>query len=42
MHDATVGYIVMLDPYADGSDRIVAWGSPPPDFPSDWDEVLNA
>jgi Uma2 family endonuclease len=41
MHDASVGYVVMLDPYADGSDRIVTWGSPPPDFPSDWDEVLN-
>ena len=42
MHNAKVGYVLMLDPYAKGSDRLAAWGSPPPDFPTDWDDILDA
>jgi len=42
MYDSKVGYVLMLDPYATGSDRFVAWGCPPPNFPTDWDDILNA
>ena len=42
MYAAGVGHVVMLDPYAatDG-ERVVVWGTVPPDFPTDWDDVLN-
>lgn len=42
MSEADVGYVLMLDPYAQGANRIVEWGNPPPNFPSDWDDVLDA
>jgi len=42
MHEASVGYVVMLDPYAQGHERITKWGVAPPNFPNDWDDVLNA
>jgi hypothetical protein len=42
MHDGHVGYVLMLDPYAQGADRVTQWGTPPTDFPTDWDEILSA
>ncbi len=42
MHGANVRYTLLLDPYASGMDRVTAWGTPPPEFPTDWAEVLNA
>jgi len=42
MHDAKVDYALMLDPYAQGSERVTEWGSRPPNFPTDWDDILNA
>ena len=42
METAGVGFILMLDPYADtDSDRETSWGNPPPDFPTQWGDVLN-
>jgi len=32
----------MLDPDAKAKDRIVEWGTPPPGFPTDWEDVLDA
>ncbi len=43
MSEAGVLYVVMLDPYASiQAERVTTWGAPPPDFPTDWDDVLNA
>jgi Uma2 family endonuclease len=42
MSEAGVGYVLMLDPYAAAVDRVTPWGTPPPGFPAEWDDVLNA
>jgi Uma2 family endonuclease len=42
MHEARVGYVLILDPYAVGDERVTEWGVAPPNFPTDWDNVLNA
>ncbi len=42
MHEARVGYVLMLDPYALGEERMTEWGIAPPNFPTDWNDVLNA
>jgi Uma2 family endonuclease len=42
MHAARVGHVLMLDPYAHGEERITEWGVAPANFPTDWDDVLNA
>jgi Uma2 family endonuclease len=42
MRAEQVGYVLMLDPYAQGTDRIMEWGTRPANFPTDWDDVLDA
>jgi Uma2 family endonuclease len=43
MFENGVEHVVMLDPYATiGAERVRAWGEPPPDFPNEWDDVLDA
>lgn len=42
MHEARVGYVLMLDPYAHGEQRVTEWGVAPPNCPTDWDDVLTA
>jgi Uma2 family endonuclease len=43
MNEAGVAYVLMLDPYAQApAERVMEWGTPPPGFPTDWDDVLNA
>jgi Uma2 family endonuclease len=43
MNGAGVGYVVMLDPSAaDPAERVTTWGTPPPNFPNDWADVLSA
>ena len=42
MFAAGVGYIVMLDPYAETeAERVMTWGTAPPNFPTDWAEVFK-
>jgi hypothetical protein len=42
MDGAGVGHVVMLDPYVtDPAERVITLGTPPPDFPNDWDDVLQ-
>jgi Uma2 family endonuclease len=43
MFDNGVKHVVMLDAYATrAAQRVQTWGSAPPDFPTGWDDVLNA
>jgi hypothetical protein len=43
MFDSGVLYVIMLDPYRDvQSERVMTWGTMPPGFPTDWEDVLNA
>ncbi len=37
-----IGHIVMLDPCAvDPAESVMTWGTPPADFPTNWDDVFN-
>ncbi len=43
MFRAGTSFVLMLDPYTSvASERVTTWGTPPPDFPTSWDDVLNA
>jgi Uma2 family endonuclease len=42
MDGVGVSHVVLLDPYAtDPAERVTTWGTPPADFPNDWDDVLD-
>ncbi len=43
MFDNGVPYVIMLDPYGNvQAERVTTWGTRPPGFPTDWEDVLNA